>query len=54
MDNTVLCLKVTSFGPFYRPSSDLHTKIHERNYTIIYITLKEEISSFTKMYKTLL
>ena len=29
--------KVTSFSPFYRPPSDLHTRTHERNYTIIYI-----------------
>jgi len=47
MDNTVLFLKVTSFGPYYRPSPDLYTRTHERNYTIIYITSEEEISSFT-------
>jgi len=28
---------VTSFSPFYRPSSDLYTRNNERNYTIICI-----------------
>jgi len=39
--------KVTSFGPFDGPSSDLCTRTREGNCTIICITLEKEISSFT-------
>jgi hypothetical protein len=35
---------VSSFGPFYGPSSELYTRTHERNYTIIYIILEKERS----------
>ena len=52
MDNTVLFLKVTSFGPYYRPSPDLYTRTHERNYAFTYITLEKGTSFFTQMYKT--
>jgi len=38
--------KVTSFGPFDVPSSDLYTRTHERNYTIICITLEKEICTY--------
>ena len=44
--------KVTISSLFYVPSSDLHTRTHERNYVITYITLEKEISFFTQMYKT--
>jgi len=49
--------KATSFGPFYGSLSDRYTRTHERNYTIIYITLERERererSPFTQMlYKT--
>ena len=43
--------KVTSFSLFYGLSSDLYSRTHERNYAIIYITLQEEISSFTQPIK---
>jgi len=44
--------KVTIFSPFYVPSSDLHTRTHERNYAVTYVALEKEISFFTQMYKT--
>lgn len=37
MHNTVIS-KETIFSPFYGPSSDLYSRIHERNYTIIYVS----------------
>jgi len=43
--------KVTCFGPFDGASSDLYTRTHEGNYTIICITLKKEISSFRGFIK---
>jgi len=39
--------KVTIFGPFFGPSSDLYTRAHKRNYEISSL-LKEEIS-FSKV-----
>lgn len=39
--------KVSIFGPLYWPPSELYTRTRERNYTVVYITLEKEISSFT-------
>lgn len=49
---TQFITKVTSFSPFFGPSSDLHTRTHESDCKNCLLTLDKEISSFTLTCKT--
>jgi hypothetical protein len=40
--------KMTLFGQFFGPLSDLYRRAHKRNYTVFCITLEKEMFSFNK------